>query len=190
MSQACINLSGMTTLVADSDHFTRGITAQIMRGFGAEPCTLVETGKQATQCLLHNCFDLCIFEAKLPDMFCADLIRWICRLKDRTARFTPILVLSSYTQLQYVTEARDAGANLVARKPTSPQVLFDRVTWIAQASRPFIEINNYIGPDRRFKNAEPPDGNFRRKTDSDRETEIPPIPEYLAPPIEAASEAM
>ena len=70
---AWINLSGMTTLVADSDRFTRDITAQIIRGFGAEPCTLVDTGAEAIRCILHNCFDLCILEAKLPDMFCGEL---------------------------------------------------------------------------------------------------------------------
>jgi len=180
----------MTTLVADSDHFTRGITAQIMRGFGAEPCTLVETGKQATQCLLHNCFDLCIFEAKLTDMFCADLIRWIRRLKDRTARFTPILVLSSYTQLQYVTEARDAGANLVARKPTSPQVLFDRITWMACARRPYIEAGQYIGPDRRFREMLPPDGIYKRETDAPIAADSAATSDNKAPLEGALSEAI
>ncbi len=144
MSQACINLSGMTTLLADSDHFTRSITSQIMRGFGAEPCTLVDTGEEATNCLLRNCFDLCILEAKLPDMFCGEVIRWVRRLKDSPARFMPILVLSSYTQLHCVAAARDAGANLVARKPISPQFLFDRITWIACAHRPYIEAGQYI----------------------------------------------
>ncbi|MGC9954871.1 MAG: response regulator [Rhizomicrobium sp.] len=189
MSQACINVSGMTSLLADSDHFTRDITSQIMRGFGAKPCVLADTGEEATDYLRNDCFDLCILEAKLPDMFCAELIRWVRRLKDHTARFTPILVLSSYTQLRYVTEARDAGANLVARKPISPQILFDRITWIARADRPFIEAGQYIGPDRRFKDVVPPDGIYKRETDAGSNAENTKISGNKAPPVGALSEA-
>jgi DNA-binding response OmpR family regulator len=190
MSQACINVSGMTTLLADSDRFTRDITSQIMRGFGAEPCVLVNTGEEAISFLRDNCFDLCIFEAKLPDMSCADLIRWVRRLKDHTARFTPILVLSSYTQRRYVTGARDAGANMVARKPVSPQILFDRITWIARADRPFIEAGQYIGPDRRFKDVVPADGIYKRETDARTEAEDTKTFDEKAPPAGALSEAM
>ncbi len=193
MSQACINLSGMTTLLADSDQFTRNITVQILRGFGAEPCVLVETGKAATQYLLSNCFDLCIVEAKLPDMFCGELIRWVRRLKSSATRFMPILVLSSYTQLHYVTSARDSGANLVARKPISPQLLYDRITWIARNPRPYIETGEYIGPDRRFKDMIPVDGNYKRETDAEIEAECKEYREISAKkasPAGALSEAM
>jgi CheY-like chemotaxis protein len=189
MSQACINLGGMTTLLADSDHFTRSITSQIMRGFGAEPCVLVDTGEEATECLLHSCFDLCILEAKLPDMFCGKLIRWLRRLTDNPARFTPILVLSSYTHLRYVAEARDAGANLVARKPISPQTLFDRITWIACTHRPYIEAGQYIGPDRRFKDVAPADGIYKRETDAPAEADSTKTSDNKAPPVAALSEA-
>jgi DNA-binding response OmpR family regulator len=189
MSQACINVSGMTTLLADSDHFTRDITSQIMRGFGAEPCVLVNTGEEAISVLRDNCFDLCILEAKLPDMFCAELIRWVRRLKDHTARFTPILVLSSYTQRRYVTEVRDAGANMVARKPISPQILFDRITWIARADRPFIEAGQYIGPDRRFKDVVPVDGIYKRETDAQVEADCAKTSDNKAAPVGALSEA-
>jgi DNA-binding response OmpR family regulator len=189
MSQACINLSGMTTLLADSDHFTRGITSQIMRGFGAEPCMLVDTGEEATQCLLRDRYDLCIVEAKLPDMFCGELIRWVRRLKDGPVRFLPILVLSSYTQLRYVAAARDAGANLVARKPISPQFLFDRITWIACAHRPYIEAGQYIGPDRRFKEVVPPDGIYKRETDAAVEADTTMTSDNKASPMGALSEA-
>ena len=54
-------------------------------------------------------------------------------------RFVPIVVLSSYTQHKHVTQARDAGANLVLTKPVSPQVLFDHIALVAKAPRPFIE---------------------------------------------------
>jgi CheY-like chemotaxis protein len=190
MSQACINLTGMTTLLADSDHFTRRITAQILRGFGAEPCVLADTGEEAINCIRNNCFDLCVLEATFPDMFCGNVIRWLRRVKDSRVRFMPVLVLTSYTQLRQIAAARDAGANLVARKPLSPQTLFDRVTWMARAARPFVETGLYVGPDRRFKNVVPADGLYKRDDDAMINDASPSTSDSAEPPPRILSEAM
>lgn len=165
MSQIFLNLSGMTTLIADGDSFTRGITSQIIRGFGAEECVVVDSGANASQQFSRRSFDLCILEARLEDMSSADLVRWIRRLKDGQTRFMPIIVLTSYTQRHFVAAARDSGANLVVKKPVSPRVLFDRISWIARCERPFIETDLFFGPDRRFRNVDPADGIFKRETD-------------------------
>ena len=98
----------------------------------------------------------------------------------------PILVLSSYTQRHYVAAARDAGANLVARKPISPRALYDRITWVAHTDRPFVETETFFGPDRRFKDLDPPDGIYKRESDPPSETETS---DGQAPILAATSEA-
>ncbi len=114
---------------------------------------------------MHHYADLCIFEGAQPDMPSADLVRWIRRQEKSPFRFVPIMVMSGYTQLRHVADARDAGANIVIKKPVSPQSLFDRITWVARTARPFIEAGDYIGPDRRFRDVAPPQGEYRRDTD-------------------------
>jgi len=52
------------------------------------------------------------------------------------------------------------------KKPVSPQVLFDRILWVARVPRPFIDAGVYVGPDRRFKAEKPPDKNHKRADDS------------------------
>jgi hypothetical protein len=64
-----------------------------------------------------------------------------------------------------VTKARDCGANFLLTKPIMPHSLMERVIWVAQEARPFIELDTYAGPDRRFKNVGPPDGVKRRRSD-------------------------
>ncbi|HEY2071644.1 MAG TPA: response regulator [Rhizomicrobium sp.] len=155
----------MTTLLVDSDHFTRGLIAQMLRGFGMDAPAIYDSGRAAKAHLLHHYSDLCIFEAAFPDMESAELIRWIRRQDKSPLRFVPIIVLSSYTQHRHVTLARDAGANLVLTKPVSPQVLFDHIAWVAKAPRPFIEAGAYAGPDRRFRTMDPPDGQRKRESD-------------------------
>ncbi|HEY4942417.1 MAG TPA: response regulator [Rhizomicrobium sp.] len=165
MGQPRLNLKNVTTLLVDSDQFTRGLVAQMLRGFGMDFPTVCETGAQAKHHLMHHYADLCIFEGAHPDMPSADLIRWIRRQEKSPFRFVPIIVMSGYTQLRHIADARDAGANIVIKKPVSPQSLFDRITWVARVTRPFIEAGDYMGPDRRFREITPPEGEYRRETD-------------------------
>jgi CheY-like chemotaxis protein len=165
VGQPRLNLKGVTTLLIDSDLFTRGLVANMMRGFGMDSPTVGETGKQAQHHLEHHYADLVIMEGGMPDMTAADLIRWIRKQEKSPFRFVPIIVMSGYTQLRLINQARDAGANLVVKKPLSPAALFDRITWVARTSRPFIETADYIGPDRRFKNVPAPDGKMKRESD-------------------------
>jgi DNA-binding response OmpR family regulator len=165
MAQTRLNLRNVTTLLIDSDHFTRGLVAKMLRGFGMDQPTLGDTGAQAKHHLSHNYADLIIMEAGLPDMASAEVIRWLRRQEQSPFRFAPIIVMSGYTQAGLVAGARDAGANLVVKKPLSPASLFDRISWIARTSRPFVDVGDYIGPDRRFRKGPPPDGTFKRETD-------------------------
>ena len=177
MAQVRLNLKGVTSLLLDSDQFSQGLIASMLRGFGMDPPVICRTGAAAMAYLQNHCVDLCIIEAMLPDMSGPELIHWIRRPEMEAARYVPIIVLSSYTQLCMVSDARDAGANIIVRKPLSPQGLFDRITWVARVSRPFIECDSYVGPDRRFKASDPPNRVLKRGTDPREGTEgSAPVP--------------
>ena len=165
MAQPRLNLRSVQTLLIDSDNFTRSLVANMFRGFGMDSPNVGETGAQAKHHLTHHYADLIVVEAALPDMESPELIRWIRRQDKSPFRFVPIIVLSGYTQLRLVSAARDAGANLVVKKPVSPAALFDRIAWVARTARPFIETADFIGPDRRFRDVPPLDGEYKRDTD-------------------------
>ena len=164
MSHARLNLGNVTSLLVDSDSYTRGLIAQMLRGFGMPSPTLAGTGKEAMEFAKNECPSLCIFEAALPDMCSAELIRWIRKLNS-PLRFVPTIVLTGYTQLRMIAKVRDGGANVIVKKPASPKVLFDHLLWLARVPRPFVETNDYVGPDRRFRTIDPPDGRFKRDSD-------------------------
>jgi len=164
VGQARLNLKGVNALVLDSDTFTRGLVTRMLRGFGVDSVSGYETGEEGLAYFQNNSVDLCIAEAMLPDMKSTDFISWL-RRQEKALRFTPVIVLTGYTQMRMVAAARDGGANSVVKKPVSPQALFDRINWVAKVQRPFIETNNYIGPDRRFRSETPPDGVYKRDTD-------------------------
>jgi CheY-like chemotaxis protein len=160
-----LNFSQITALVLDADPYATAILGQILRGFGLSAHHTIDSGEEAKRQLVKHHFDLMICDALVPDMRTGDLVRWIRRQTDVALKYMPVVVLTGYTQPSTVTAMRDAGANIVVRKPVSPNVLFDRIAWSARTERPYIETETYIGPCRRFKNMGLPGGVGRRKTD-------------------------
>jgi CheY-like chemotaxis protein len=171
MGQPRLNLKNITGLLVDRDAFTRGLIAQMLRGFGIEKLMVCSAGEEAKRMIAANCPDICFVEGDLEDMGTADFIGWIRRQTSIALRFMPVIVLSGYTQLRLIAAARDGGANIVVRKPVSPQALFDRINWVARVARPFLETPSFIGPDRRFHSIEPPDSKWKRATDVPLEIE-------------------
>lgn len=183
MSSAKMKLSDVSTLIVDDDRSVVTILTQMMDGLGLEMPTIAKSGAAAQELLRNHTYDLCICEARLPDMGADVLVRWIRQIKT-PQRFVPILVLTGYSNLRNIFAMRDAGANLVVKKPVSPRVLYDHVEWCAKSSRPFVETVTYAGPDRRFRSIDPPQGEGRRETDfptkAGGEPRIPQA-EYIAP---------
>ena len=171
MPQLKLNFRSVTTLIIDRDRYTRSLVGEMLRGFGVGGISTADSGTTAQKFIQENFVDLCIVEANLPDMSGADFIRWVRREQNEPVRFMPILVLTGYTQLRMISQVRDAGANIVVKKPVSAQVLFDRVAWIAKTPRAYIETGDYVGPDRRFKELVPPGGVYRRETDAPVQTD-------------------
>src|ERR1700759_2092899 len=127
MSQPRLNFRGITALVVDRNNYCRSLVTQMLRGFGVQSMHSCGTGEEAKKLLKETFIDMILLEADLPDMSGSDLIKWIRQEQKEPLRFVPILVLSGYTQMRMLETSRDAGANLVLKKPLSAQALFDRI---------------------------------------------------------------
>lgn len=173
MAQPRMNLQNVSGLLVDRNHYYRSLMAQMLRGFGMKHIGTCDSGENAKEFCKHNPVDICLIEAELPDMSGADLVRWLRREQREPLRFVPVIVLSGYTQIRMLQAARDAGANLVLKKPASGQAMFDRIAWIGRTKRAYIETASYVGPDRRFRDIPPPDGNRKRETDVPEQVSAP-----------------
>lgn len=165
MKSDSMNFSKVRALVVDSDSFAVEILLQILEGFGLPEAKSASNIADAKNSLLEGKFDLLICEAMLKDGPGTDLVRWVRSEANPRLRYMPVVMLTGHTQLGYVESGRDAGVNVVVKKPVSPVILFDRLVWSANSPRPFIETETYVGPDRRFKFMGLPEGGGRRKTD-------------------------
>ena len=73
----------------------------------------------------------------------------IIRMEREPICFTPVLVLSGFTDAEHVLQASEAGAHHVLAKPVTTGALYKQIVTLIEDERPFFRTNNYFGPERR-----------------------------------------
>lgn len=82
-------------------------------------------------------------------------------------RMAPIVLVTGYSALARVSEARDAGVTEFLVKPFSANDLAKRIAYVINKPRDFIDCPHYFGPDRRRRAQPDYAGPYRRLMDQD-----------------------
>lgn len=77
--------------------------------------------------------------------------------------FTPIILMTGYSQKRRVIAARDSGITEFLVKPFTAKALYQRIEQLIEKPRSFVKCENYFGPDRRRKKDAEYSGPERRK---------------------------
>ena len=80
-------------------------------------------------------------------------------------RMVPIILVTGYSAITRVAQARDAGVTEFIVKPFSANDLAKRLAYVINKPRDFIDAEEYFGPDRRRRQAPDFRGPFRRDED-------------------------
>jgi CheY-like chemotaxis protein len=158
-----INFQQVSLLVLDQSAHGCKILSQIVRGFGIRRVVACTSVSEARHMLTTRTFDLMIADPAVEGDEGIVLMRWLRREEKNKNRFVPIILISGHATSTIVRYARDCGANFFIAKPLTARTLLDRILWVARDKRPFVQVGDYLGPDRRFKVDGPPDGNSGRR---------------------------
>ena len=157
---AIINLTGAVTMVVDDSAFSAEITSSALLGFGIKTRHSMRSAAEAIEVLREIEVDLLVVDCEMPGMDGFELVHWLRRSGPPNA-FVPVIMTAAHIRRSMVARARDCGANFIVTKPFSAASLLERIVWVARDSRPFLEVGDYFGPDRRFRVDQPP-GEERR----------------------------
>ncbi len=161
-----INLDRSVVLLVEHNSQALDALNAMFRGFGVRKQFKCTTCAEAMHYVKTQEIDLIVIDASMPDMDGYDFIGWLRRESPEQARFTPVIMLTGHAAKSMVEKSRDSGANFVVSRPFTPELLLQRVFWVAKDERQMVVAENYVGPDRRFKNLGPPLGvKGRRKDD-------------------------
>lgn len=166
-ASARINLSNANVLVVDDNVHSVELLCGVLDGFGIRRFRRAMSVEEAKSACEDSVFDLILTDAHMPGVDGYEFIRWIRRSPDEQIRLTPAIIITAHTRRSQITRARDCGANYIIAKPITPRIILERIIWVAQSTRLFLETDTYIGPDRRFRTQPPPleFGAGRRKED-------------------------
>ncbi|MBL8550794.1 MAG: response regulator [Hyphomonadaceae bacterium] len=154
--QSWLNLEKVSVLALEQSAYGMKILAQILRGFGIREIHVPKTVGEATAIASRFPLNLIIADPGFDDGKGQEFLRWLRRADQNQNRFVPIILSLGHSTPASVKLARDTGANFVVAKPYPPKTLLDRILWVARDKRPYVEVGDYVGPDRRFKSDGPP----------------------------------
>lgn len=153
---AVINLAGAVTMVVDDSTFALDLTTQSLMGFGIRTRHACQSAGEAMEILKEQNIDLLVVDCEMPGIDGFELVRWLRRSGLEPNAFVPVIMTAAHIRRPRVAEARDCGASFIITKPFSATTLLERIVWVARDSRPFLEIGDYFGPDRRFRTTASP----------------------------------
>ncbi len=141
-------------MVVDDSSFALDLTCQALRGFGIPISYSCQSAAEAMEILADQSVDLLVVDCEMPGVDGYELVRWL-RRPAQTNALTPVIMTAAHIRPSRIAEARDCGANFVVTKPFSASTLLERIVWVARDQRPFLEVGDYFGPDRRIRDRGP-----------------------------------
>jgi len=146
------NLEDVDFLVIEDNSFMRSLLLTVLRALrvgntkeaidGADGLKLMQSGFNP---------DIILLDWDMPALDGIEFTRILRNASDSTNQFTPIIMVSSYSDLAHVVQARDAGVNEFLAKPVSAKELYRRIYEVISRPRSFVKAKVYTGPCRRRK---------------------------------------
>lgn len=161
------DLRNISVLIVDDNENMCSIIKSVLIALGVEHFNIKVThdGADALRELRIFPADIAVCDWKMEPLDGLDFTRMIRTSKDSVNQYLPIIMLTGFTEMARVMEARDAGVNEFMAKPISAKSLYLRICSIIERPREFIRVtgmNAYFGPDRRRRN-DPNYGNQDRR---------------------------
>lgn len=160
-----LNLKKVSVLVVEDVTPMRALMVSILEAFGVGQVYDAPDGDRGYELFQAHNPDIVITDWSMPGKDGLELIRCIRNEKKSVNRFVPIIVITGYSAMQRVLEARDLGATEFLTKPFTGRDLARRINQIVAKPRYFVETEVFFGPDRRRKRADDYDGARRREDD-------------------------
>lgn len=157
-----MDLSRLSVLVAEPSPYMIKIFRAMLRGFGIARIFEAQDGANALEIFKTQIVDIAIIDYNLTTLTGVELTELLRGDEKSANRFTPIIMVSAYTEKWRVEQCRDAGINEFLLKPLCARDMYDRMQEIIKNPRPFVRSGTYFGPDRRRQDSTTYTGKERR----------------------------
>jgi two-component system, chemotaxis family, chemotaxis protein CheY len=144
-----IDFSQIRFLLIDPHPISMDLLCDVLAMMGAQSLRKCSTTDRALRALADEPFDIVITEWNTTPMTGLELIDHIRTSPQSPNRLMPILLMTARSEEEHVVLARDRGMTEFLAKPFNVESLHRRLVSIIAHPRPFIDSEDYFGPDRR-----------------------------------------
>lgn len=152
-------------LIVEDTAPMRKLVTSVLETLGVRMIYTAIDGDQGFQVFCTEKPDIVIADWHMVPMSGIELVHKIRRDKQSPNKLVPIVMMTGYSALPRVAEARDTGATEFLVKPFSANDMARRIAYVINKPRDFIESADYFGPDRRRRVVENFKGQERRSED-------------------------
>ncbi len=153
-------------LVVDDNVHMRKLVVTILQAFGAAQIYESADAQNAWSIARETNPDVIFVDWMLEGMNGLELVRLIRTSPASSNPFVPIIMLTGYTQIENVVQARDAGVNEFLAKPVSVKAILSRLISVIEFPRPYVRTSVYFGPCRRRHARDEYSGTERRTNEN------------------------
>ena len=143
----------------------RKLVTSVLETLGVGQISTASDGQEGFSKFVQDNPDIVIADWHMVPMSGIELVHKIRREKNSPNKMVPIVMMTGYSALPRVAQARDTGATEFLVKPFSANDLARRIAYVINKPRDFIETSDYFGPDRRRRILKDYKGPKRRNAD-------------------------
>ena len=143
------------------------LLASLLDALGVRDIHIASEGKQGFDMFCEHCPDIVLLDWHMAPVCGMEMLNCIRNNRDSPNRMVPVIMMTGYSALEKVHEARDTGVTEFLVKPFSSRDLARRIAYVINKPRDFIQCEDYFGPDRRRSKIKNYMGPMRRDDDAD-----------------------
>ena len=144
-------LEHLRILIVDDNAHIRQLLRTILHAVGIINIDIAEDGVLGFEAFCRLKYDLVFTDYQMEPLSGIDLTDLIRTSKKSPNPYTPIIMISAYSDESRVQKARDHGVTEFLAKPFTVERLLSRLEKVIEEPRPFVKTDTYFGPDRRRK---------------------------------------
>lgn len=170
-----LRLHKISILVVEDIIPMRQILVGVLEEFGVGKIYTADHGGEGFSQFQKHRPDIVITDWMMSPIDGLEMIKMIRTHPASPNRLVPVILISGYSALSRVTEARDMGVTEFLTKPFTGGDLAKRLAHIINKPRDFVEAGTFFGPDRRRRKSDQYEGRLRRREEPDfRKEDTPP----------------
>lgn len=155
----------LSVLVVEDTGPMRELIVSVLETLGVGKVYTAPDGERGYNTFVSKQPDIVIADWHMEPMNGIDLTVKIRRDSSSSNRMVPIVLVTGYSALIRVAQARDAGVTEFMVKPFSANDLAKRIAYVINKPRDFVDSKDYFGPDRRRRKDPGYRGSPRRQED-------------------------